>query len=142
MQNQGLPGSGQITVTPTKSESYKSLFKEKFVSLYEDIFALRSPLQTAKDQGIQGRVTIGRFWDELLLLKVNESFLSQCISKSSEEQLQDNLRPVINDLFATCVRYFDDDNFIRVAHALETLSILLREIFKKRFNEQIISLGD
>lgn len=70
MQNQGLPGSGQITVTPTKSESYKSLFKEKFVSLYEDIFALRSPLQTAKDQGIQGRVTIGRFWDELLLLKV------------------------------------------------------------------------
>lgn len=136
MQNQGLPGSGQITVTPTKSESYKSLFKEKFVSLYEDIFALRSPLQTAKDQGIQGRVTIGRFWDELLLLKVNESFLSQCISKSSEEQLQDNLRPVINDLFAICVRYFDDDNFIRVAHALETLSILLREIFKKRFNEQ------
>lgn len=34
-------------------------------------------------------------------------------------------------------RYFDDDNFIRVAHALETLSILLREIFKKRFNEQV-----
>ncbi|KAG0560735.1 hypothetical protein KC19_9G008900 [Ceratodon purpureus] len=136
MQNQGLPASRQIVVTPTKSDNYRPGFKEKFVSLYEDIFALRSPLQTAKDQGIQGRVTIGRFWDELLLLKVNEAFLSQCISKASEEQLQGNLRPVINDLFATCVRYFGDDNFIRVAHALETLTVLLREIFKKRFNEQ------
>ena len=34
-------------------------------------------------------------------------------------------------------RYFGDDNFIRVAHALETLTVLLREIFKKRFNEQV-----
>jgi hypothetical protein len=33
-------------------------------------------------------------------------------------------------------RYLNDGNFIRVAHALETLAILLREIFKKRFNEQ------
>jgi hypothetical protein len=70
MQNQGLPASRQIVVTPTKSDNYRPVFKEKFVSLYEDIFALRSPLQTAKDQGIQGRVAIGRFWDELLLLKV------------------------------------------------------------------------
>jgi hypothetical protein len=36
-------------------------------------------------------------------------------------------------------RYFGDDNFIRVAHALETLTVLLREIFKKRFNEQVCS---
>lgn len=70
MQNQSLPASRQIIVTPTKSDNYRPVFKEKFVSLYEDIFALRSPLQTAKDLGIQGRVTIGRFWDELLLLKV------------------------------------------------------------------------
>ncbi|KAG0574207.1 hypothetical protein KC19_VG243900 [Ceratodon purpureus] len=39
------------------------------MSLYEDIFALRSLLETAKVQGIQGRVTKGRFWDELLLLE-------------------------------------------------------------------------
>lgn len=35
-------------------------------------------------------------------------------------------------------RYLNDDNFIRVAHALETLAVLLREIFKKRFNEQVM----
>jgi len=39
--------------------------------------------------------------------------------------------------FNIACRYFGDDNFIRVAHALETLAVLLREIFKKRFNEQV-----
>lgn len=37
-------------------------------------------------------------------------------------------------------RYLNDDNFIRVAHALETLAVLLREIFKKRFNEQVMGI--
>jgi hypothetical protein len=102
MQNQVVgPGSGRhMAVIAGKSAA----FKEKFVSLYEDIFALRSVLQTAKDQGIQGHTAIARFWDELLLLKVNEAFLSRCISQASEEQLRGNLQPVINDIFATCVR--------------------------------------
>lgn len=39
-------------------------------------------------------------------------------------------------LLRSC-RYLSDGNFIRVAHALETLTILLREIFKKRFTEQV-----
>ncbi len=68
MQNEVVgPGSGRhMAVITGKSAA----FKEKFVSLYEDIFALRSVLQTAKDQGIQGHTAIARFWDELLLLKV------------------------------------------------------------------------
>lgn len=74
MQNQGGLASRQVLVTAAGSENFKPVFKEKFVSLYEDIFALRSPLQSAKDQGIQGRVAIGRFWDELLLLKVQWSY--------------------------------------------------------------------
>jgi hypothetical protein len=74
MQNQGGLASRQMLVTAAGSENFKPVFKEKFVSLYEDIFALRSPLQSAKDQGIQGRVAIGRFWDELLLLKVQSSY--------------------------------------------------------------------
>jgi hypothetical protein len=74
MQNQGGLASRQMLVTAAGSENFKPVFKEKFVSLYEDIFALRSPLQSAKDQGIQGRVAIGRFWDELLLLKVLSSY--------------------------------------------------------------------
>jgi hypothetical protein len=39
-------------------------------------------------------------------------------------------------------RYLGDDNFIRVAHALETCSILLREILRKRFNEQVRTIWD
>jgi hypothetical protein len=52
------------------ADKYKAPLKEKFVSLYEDIFAGRSPIHTTKDQGVQGRAALTRFWDELLLLKV------------------------------------------------------------------------
>lgn len=38
-------------------------------------------------------------------------------------------------------RYMSDGNFIRVAHAIETFTVLLREIFKKRFSEQVRSLA-
>ncbi|KAL2612732.1 hypothetical protein R1flu_024424 [Riccia fluitans] len=122
------------------AENYKAPLKEKFVSLYEDIFAGRSPIHTAKNQGIQGRAIITRFWDELLLLKVNEAFLAQVIAKAREDQLRGELKPIINELFDTCSTYLSDGNFIRVAHALETLTILLREIFKKRFTEQGYSI--
>lgn len=53
------------------ADTYKAPLKEKFVSLYEDIFAGRSLMHTAKDQGVQGRAALTRFWDELLLLKVS-----------------------------------------------------------------------
>ncbi|GBG86290.1 hypothetical protein CBR_g41284 [Chara braunii] len=74
---------------------------------------------------------------------VNEAFLAQCVAKTPEGELVGRLKGTLNDLFGACVRYLSDDSFIRVAHALETAAILLREIFKKRFNEQgftIISL--
>ncbi|KAL3680336.1 hypothetical protein R1sor_023292 [Riccia sorocarpa] len=122
------------------AENYKAPLKEKFVSLYEDIFAGRSPIHTARDQGIQGRAVITRFWDELLLLKVNETFLAQVIAKAREDQLRGELKPIITELFEKCSTYLSDGNFIRVAHALETLTILLREIFKKRFTEQGYSI--
>ncbi|CAM6088712.1 unnamed protein product [Calypogeia fissa] len=106
------------------ADKYKAPLKEKFVSLYEDIFAGRSLIHTAKDQGVQGRAALTRFWDELLLLKVNDVFLSQFIAKASEEQLRGELKPIINGLFETYSMYLGDGNFIRVAHALETLTIL------------------
>ncbi|BBN17037.1 hypothetical protein MPTK1_7g11460 [Marchantia polymorpha subsp. ruderalis] len=134
------PYSSRNGLAYRSAENYKAPLKEKFVSLYEDIFAGRSPIHTARDQGIQGRAIITRFWDELLLLKVNETFLAQVIAKASEDQLRGNLKPIINELFATYSAYLSDGNFIRVAHALETLTILLREIFKKRFTEQGYSI--
>lgn len=123
--------------------SSKAPLEEKFVHIYKDIFSGRSLIHSRKDSGIQGHAALTRFWDELLLLKVNEGFLIQCISNLSEVQLKTELKLVLNELFGTCSLYLDDGNFIRVAHALETLMILFQEIFKKRFSEQgstIISL--
>eukprot|EP00249_Psilotum_nudum_P006372 c19682_g1_i1 orf=416-2518(+) len=119
-----------------QSDKLKGHLEEKFVYLYREIFSAHSPIQSIKDKGIQGQASLTRFWDELLLLKVNEKFLAQCISKATEEELKGELKQVINDLFGTCVLYLADGNFIRVAHALETLAILFREVFKKRFSEQ------
>ncbi|KAH7288842.1 hypothetical protein KP509_31G046400 [Ceratopteris richardii] len=114
----------------------KAPFEEKFVHLYKEIFSGRSPIHAKKDSGLHGHAAVTRFWDELLLLKVNESFLTQCIANLSEAQLNSGMKLVLNELFGTCSLYLDDENFIRVAHSLETLIILFQEIFKKRFTEQ------
>ncbi|XP_024516365.1 uncharacterized protein LOC9642019 [Selaginella moellendorffii] len=121
-------------ITPEKS------FKEKYVSLCEEIFSGRSPIQFARDRGIQGRTALTRFWDELLLLKVNQEFLAQCVSSRTEEELRHGLKPIINEIFAACVTYLSDENFIRVAHALESLAVLTREIFRKRFSQQGVTI--
>ncbi|KAI5058484.1 hypothetical protein GOP47_0026654 [Adiantum capillus-veneris] len=93
-----------------------------------------SPIHTKK--GLEGHAAATRFWDELLLLKVNQSFLAQCITNLNESELKAGMKLVLNELFGTCSLYLDDENFIRVAHSLETLIILFQEIFKKRFSEQ------
>ncbi|CAI5507637.1 unnamed protein product, partial [Closterium sp. Naga37s-1] len=67
---------------------------------------------------------------------VNDAYLAQCISSIPEDRLIGPLKPTINEIFSACLRYLSDVNFIRVAHALETLAVFLREILKKRFAEQ------
>eukprot|EP00850_Spirogloea_muscicola_P013301 SM000089S23857 [mRNA] locus=s89:383658:387362:+ [translate_table: standard] len=128
---------------PGAGAGLKPALREKFVSVYEDVFEGRSPLQAARDQGFAGRQGLQRFWDELLLLKVNEAYLTGRLSRLTEEELVGRQKSTVSEIFGTCVRYLSDGNFIRVAHALETLSIFLREILRKRFNEQgltVISL--
>lgn len=53
----------------TRSDLRPSL-KEKFVAVYDEVFALKSPIQLRRDDGFEGLQAIQRFWDELLLLKV------------------------------------------------------------------------
>eukprot|EP00250_Pteridium_aquilinum_P031195 c43223_g1_i1 orf=463-2508(+) len=123
------------SVRPSSASS-KAPLEEKFVHIYRDIFSGCSPIHSKNDSGIQGHAAMTRFWDELLLLKVNEAFLIQCISNLSETQLKTGMKLILNELFGTCSLYLNDGNFIRVAHSLETLMILFQEIFKKRFSEQ------
>eukprot|EP00897_Mesotaenium_endlicherianum_P000462 jgi/Mesen1/10416/ME000818S09892 len=62
------------------------------------------------------------------------------MARASEDQLAGPLRGTVTELFRSCARYLADDNFIRVAHALETLAVLFREIFRKRFAEQAYTI--
>ncbi|CAI5947375.1 unnamed protein product [Closterium sp. NIES-65] len=71
---------------------------------------------------------------------VNDAYLAQCIASIPEDRLIGPLKPTINEIFSACLRYLSDVNFIRVAHALETLAVFLREIFKKRFAEQTFTI--
>ena len=54
-----------------RSASLKTPMKEKFVSIYEDIFKGKSAIQTTKNADtFVARQQMQRFWDELFLLKV------------------------------------------------------------------------
>ncbi|GJP38249.1 hypothetical protein CLOM_g22712 [Closterium sp. NIES-68] len=138
MRSQGLVA--HKTPRSGGGANLKAPLKELFVCRYEDVFNGRSPISTCREKGFEGRQELQRFWDELLLLKVNEAYLAQCIASIPEDRLIGPLKPTINEIFAACLRYLGDVNFIRVAHALETLAVFLREVFKKRFGEQTFTI--
>ncbi len=72
------------------------------------------------------------FWDEVFLLKVNAAFLERCIVLTSEEGLL-GLAKSLHLLLSQCVRAVADSNPIRTVHALETLAVLFKHIFRKKF---------
>jgi hypothetical protein len=101
----------------------KSALKEKFVAVYQMIFSNQDPSMARGDE----------FWDEVFLLKVNGPFLERCIVLTSEEGLL-NMAPIMYVLLSQCVRAVGDFNTTRVVHALETLAVLFRHIFRKKFS--------
>ncbi|CAI5532136.1 unnamed protein product [Closterium sp. Naga37s-1] len=137
MRSQGLVA--HKTSRAGGAANLKAPLKELFVCRYEDVFNGRSPISTCREKGFEGRQELQRFWDELLL-QVNDAYLAQCIASIPEDRLIGPLKPTINEIFSACLRYLSDVNFIRVAHALETLAVFLREIFKKRFAEQTFTI--
>lgn len=72
------------------------------------------------------------FWDEVFLLKVNGAFLERCIVLTSEDALL-GLSGTLHTLLSQCTRAVADANEIRVVHALETLVVLFKHIFRKKF---------
>lgn len=81
------PESSPAGVLKRTNSSLKPAMREKFVAIYEDIFALSSPVQQAREQGISGRASLQRFWDELLLLKVTMLLLQTHCRKVMSEVL-------------------------------------------------------
>ncbi|KAK5577733.1 hypothetical protein RB653_002680 [Dictyostelium firmibasis] len=100
----------------------RKALKEKFVEIYESFFNGEDP---SENQPI--------FWEQLFLIKVNIPFLERCIILTSEENLL-ALKQNINKIFTQSCFWLKDSNTLRLTHIIETLSILLKSIFRKKFN--------
>jgi len=73
-----------------------------------------------------------RFWDDLLLLRVNAPFLISCVRGVDEARLF-ALRATVSEICCQCVYYLNDANLLRVSHALETLVLILQYVARKQF---------
>ena len=70
-----------------------------------------------------------RFWDDFLLLGVNARLVSDTILATPEDRLFAQ-RGVFSALCATCLSYLDDENLLRVSHALEILILINQSVSK------------
>ena len=66
-----------------------------------------------------------RWWDDFLLLGVNARLLADTILATPEDRLFAQ-RGVFSAVCATCLSYLDDENLLRVSHALEILILIHR----------------
>ncbi|KAF9345007.1 hypothetical protein BGX26_003647 [Mortierella sp. AD094] len=98
--------------------------KEKFVEIYDTFLRGQDPAQ-GKDPDV--------FWDELFLIKVNEEYLSASLRQINEDQLL-AIKDRINSIFLHAVQAMRDPLPQRRLHAMQTLTIVLGEIFRKKFH--------
>jgi hypothetical protein len=70
-----------------------------------------------------------RWWDDFLLLGVNARLLSDTILATPEDRLFAQ-RGVFSAVCATCLSYLDDENLLRVSHALEILILINQSVSK------------
>ncbi|KAL6073166.1 hypothetical protein QOT17_005133 [Balamuthia mandrillaris] len=125
LSNDPAMASGKVVAGRRSGES-KPALKEKFVDIYERLFEGETLYTNDEEEDT--------FWSELFLLKVNAAFLDRHLKLKSEEQLL-SLRKNVSAIFARACETIGDaeTNPHRIAHALETLCILLRNLFRKRF---------
>ncbi|KAK3828885.1 MAG: hypothetical protein J3Q66DRAFT_383510 [Benniella sp.] len=118
----GPPTAREHLLRPQSGQKMK--LKEKFVEIYDTFLRGQDPAQ-GKDPDV--------FWDELFLIKVNEEYLSSSLRQSSEDQLL-AIKDGINSIFLHAVQAMKDSLPQRRLHAMQTLTIVLGEIFRKKFN--------
>ncbi|KAG0057634.1 hypothetical protein BGZ83_007007 [Gryganskiella cystojenkinii] len=102
----------------------KMKLKEKFVEIY-DMFLRGQDPALGKDPEV--------FWDELFLIKVNAEYLSSSLRRISEDELL-AIKDGINSIFLHAVQTMRDPLPQRRLHAMQTLTIVLGEVFRKGFN--------
>ncbi|KAF9925780.1 hypothetical protein FBU30_004486 [Linnemannia zychae] len=122
----------EMKVGPASSAEYllrrqqgqKMKLKEKFVEIYDMFLTGQDPAQGKDPEA---------FWDELFLIKVNEDYLSSSLRQLSEDQLL-AIKDGISSIFLHAVQAMRDPMPQRRLHAMQTLTIVLGEIFRKKFN--------
>ncbi|KAF9431602.1 hypothetical protein BGZ76_000086 [Entomortierella beljakovae] len=122
----------EMNVGPTTTKEHllrpqtgqKMKLKEKFVEIYDMFLRGQDPAQ-GKDPDI--------FWDELFLIKVNEEYLSTSLRQINEDQLL-AIKDGINSIFLHAVQAMRDPLPQRRLNAMQTLTIVLGGIFRKKFN--------
>ncbi|KAF9318125.1 hypothetical protein BG003_011780 [Podila horticola] len=104
----------------------KMKLKEKFVEIYDMFLRGQDPsIVHGKDPDV--------FWDELFLIKVNADYLSSSLRETTEDQLL-AIKDGINSIFLHAVQTMRDPLPQRRLHAMQTLTIVLGEIFRKKFH--------
>ncbi|KAK9468145.1 hypothetical protein V1512DRAFT_96354 [Lipomyces arxii] len=94
-------------------------FQPKIVGLYRQLFTERTDVPN--DDG---------FWVEFFLLRANPASLSVILSGSSTDELLRH-QAVTRAVFARGVNALSDENSTVVLNALETLTMVLREVLAK-----------
>ncbi|KAF9086800.1 hypothetical protein BGX23_008572 [Mortierella sp. AD031] len=107
-----------------RQQGQKMKLKEKFVEIYDMFLTGQDPAQGKDPEA---------FWDELFLIKVNEDYLASSLRQLSEDQLL-AIKDGINSIFLHAVQTMRDPVPQRRLHAMQTLTIVLGEIFRKKFH--------
>eukprot|EP00854_Cymbomonas_tetramitiformis_P027860 gene27860-34419_t len=126
----------------SKPAPEKPVFKEKFSALYEDLLDGGQPHgyeRTSLEDILDGRWVGSQFWEELLLLKVNQTLLQDLLGSLTEARLFE-IKGVVSEISTVCVHYLSDYNLLRISHSLETLTLLFQQIGRKRFSERGLGL--
>ncbi|KAF9906779.1 hypothetical protein EC991_000290 [Linnemannia zychae] len=107
-----------------RQQGLKMKLKEKFVEIYDMFLTGQDPAQGKDPEA---------FWDELFLIKVNEEYLASSLRQLSEDQLL-AIKDGINNIFLHAVQTMRDPMPQRRLHAMQTLTVVLGEIFRKKFH--------
>ncbi|KAK3846195.1 MAG: hypothetical protein J3R72DRAFT_434336 [Linnemannia gamsii] len=107
-----------------RQQGQKMKLKEKFVEIYDMFLTGQDPAQGKDPEA---------FWDELFLIKVNEDYLASSLRQLSEDQLL-AIKDGINNIFLHAVQTMRDPMPQRRLHAMQTLTVVLGEIFRKKFH--------
>lgn len=101
----------------------------RYVTTVNKLFQGLTPAQIAPNSSDQ------QFWNAFFSLDIDWDFLTKFLTSIPKDACLDYHKSAINNLFTACVRVAqqrDEDEAVR-GHAIETLSILLRNVLMKGF---------